>query len=359
MQRSATHGRHSRAAANMGIQPALRVLVFGITMLVGCSDGPGAPDGPSLSLVGRWGFTWKQLVAGISIVTTTMELELTQQGTTITGTRRHGLRVTVVSTGIGPIETTTVLPDVPVTGRVTGDRVSIVLDLDGDGEAITLNASAAVDRIYGDDGWQAWRWIGIPITDARARLGDTVTVSGVITLGQAELRIQHDLSYIQDRSSGIEVFGLAPGLSLIQGDSVAISGRIGRFSGELQLVARDAGGLVVRRLGRGTVPSPIFLGTSVASWSQYEGMLVESPLMGVAGIDSGLASGAYAVRVATSNGSSPLVVVGGALTPTLPYSTWLRTSANYVVTGVLGKSGTTPQVQPRSRADVQCFGLHC
>ena len=75
----------------------------------------------------------------------------------------------------------------------------------------------------------------IPIAQAEALAqGAPITVSGIVTVGQG--RFRGDNIVIQDLTGGTTVFGVGASNALQEGDSVEVTGNLGQFGGEPQVV---------------------------------------------------------------------------------------------------------------------------
>lgn len=171
---------------------------------------------------------------------------------------------------------------------------------------------------------------------------EVVVVRGVVTAGQGTFR--SDNAYIQDRSAGIQVFGVPSSLGLVPGDSVEVTGELDTFSGERELVSPS---VVV--LGTGTVPDPqLVTGAEILSDGDLQGLLlqvedVEVLSVSITGGDD------HNVSVRDANGDVFLIRVEQETG--IPSSTW-QVGQTYDVVGVLGAFSDAPQLKPRSPADV-------
>lgn len=304
----------------------------------------GSPDTLAADIAGNW-FFLHVVNGGVALGTWEAVLRLADSDGRVNGLRTHGTVEVMTSFGTQ----TRALPDVPIEGRVTGSDISLVFDVSGGG-LDTLRATVQGGRMQGTTGWSASRMFGEPIDEARVRSGDTVSVSGVVIVDQNAIRLQRDLTYVVDRFGGIEVFGLDTALSLVEGDSVEVTGVAATFAGEPQIVPPSGGRLQVRRVGTGRVPRPRFfldLSSLMAQWPGHVGTLVRTyaTVRGTAP----LANGAYSVLVGAGTGE-PIVYVGAALAQALPALCW-GSGVRREFIGVLGSFGGQPQLQLRRPQD--------
>jgi predicted extracellular nuclease len=156
---------------------------------------------------------------------------------------------------------------------------------------------------------------------------------------------------VQDRTGGIQVFGVPVSQGLVPGDSVTVSGTLGTFSGELQITTPN---LTVNRVGTGTVPAPqVITGAQLASRA-FEGSLVRvnDLVITTVGAQSTAAS-SYNVTATAPGGTTFTIRVEGR---TNLERTAFTVGAEYDVVGIAAafSSGgvTTEQLKPRSTADL-------
>jgi hypothetical protein len=184
----------------------------------------------------------------------------------------------------------------------------------------------------------------ITIEQARALpLNDPVVVRGVVTVRQGAHR--GDNIYMQDRTTGIQVFGL-PGLGLAVGDSIEVSGVMGAFNLEQQIVQPT-----VTRLGEALAPIEprAATGADVAG-IRFEGQLLRLANVEVTTVQAGTASG-YNVNMRDEAGTAFEIRVEGGLIPTIPHATW-QVGARYDLIGALGQFNGLGQLKLRSADEV-------
>ena len=180
------------------------------------------------------------------------------------------------------------------------------------------------------------------IATARAMaVGDTVTVSGIITLGEDDF--SGPIIYMQEPGAGIAVYDYdyIDSLDFNRGDSISVTGVLYEYNGLLELVSLTS----YTKLGTANVPAPVIITPGDMSES-YESMLVtiehcETDSVGV--FDDGnnymfedMMNVSFQLRV--QNGCS---LDGDAI------------AAHYhKVTGVLGEYSGTYQIMPRDSMDL-------
>ena len=177
--------------------------------------------------------------------------------------------------------------------------------------------------------------------------GSAATVEGVVTAPQGVFGAQN--IYIQDRTDGIQVFRVPTGMGLQVGDSVRVSGVLGNFNEELQLTSAEGNPLVVERLGAGTIPAPRLLTVAQFNARTYEGELVRLPEVRVDSILSGTT--AFTVVGRGPAGERIEVRVSGSGTGISRDE--FRVGSTYSITGLAGSFRGTPQLKPRTSADIE------
>ena len=106
------------------------------------------------------------------------------------------------------------------------------------------------------------------------RLGDTVTVSGIII--SPNYQTSHNSFYLQDGSSGVDIFMYGPPkFNWALGDSLTVTGTVEQYNGMTEIVALDSASWDSVSSGN-PVPDPIYLtlGQYKASPEMYEGTLI-------------------------------------------------------------------------------------
>lgn len=189
---------------------------------------------------------------------------------------------------------------------------------------------------------------GCVITIAAAKdlqLGEFVLIEGVVTVGQG--RHRDDNIYLQDATTGIQVFGVPSSVGLTEGDSVRITGDLGAFNDELQIVNPS-----VTVLGEGTVPEPELITGAELNELTHVGELVRLEGAEVVEVGSEDGLGRHNVTFEAQDGQTFQLRVEGGAVDDLPASFW-EVGARYDVTGVLGNFRGTGQIKPRTAADIE------
>lgn len=180
------------------------------------------------------------------------------------------------------------------------------------------------------------------VADARAQAqGSPVTVIGVVTVGQGTFRT--DNIYLQDPTGGIQVFGVPTGAGIAVGDSVQVSGTLGQFEGELQVVNPT-----VSTLGTGTVPAPRVITGAQLAGNAFEGQLARIEDVVVTSVGGGTSS-TFNVTGRAPDGTTVTIRVEGRTGLTRGSFT---VGSTYDVVGVLSSFRGTGQIKPRGAADV-------
>jgi hypothetical protein len=195
----------------------------------------------------------------------------------------------------------------------------------------------------------------IRIDEAKLRpLNELVNVRGIVTMALGQGRVQGDDMYIQDSSGGIKVFGASlVGTGLQVGDLVDITGNVGTFNQELQLVTPR---LNERVPGVGA-PAPRVMTTAAAA---AQGAPITRPDLGrLIRLERARLTAAFSGgggRNAPFNDGSGAVEVRiepGVIGTVADIAPRFTVNACYNVTGVIGSFNGVAQVKPRTMNDVQ------
>lgn len=187
--------------------------------------------------------------------------------------------------------------------------------------------------------------VRINVAEAAA-LGASITVAGIVTAAQGTYRANN--IYIQDPTGGMQVFGL-PALGLQLGDSIEVSGVLGQFGGELQVINPV---VAPNRKSGLPVPAPFERETGAIAAAVSAG--------GAKAADVGRLIVVRHVTVGTfasgnaniDDGSGPIQMrLDANVAGTIPTSTFDPTKC-YDITGLLGFFNGTPQLKPRGLSDV-------
>lgn len=190
-----------------------------------------------------------------------------------------------------------------------------------------------------------------PVTVAAARQQaafSSVTVDGIATVAASPTSAFGARTfYVQDATGGIMVFfnptGSAVPVEL--GDSVRISGVMNAFNRELEI---DSAVVTTLRTGA-AVPAPrVVTGAEILART-YEGELLRANDVEVVSIPTGTGA-AFNLVVRDAAGAEFQVRVAGANTGLTRAS--FAVGSRYDIIGILGSFNDTPQLKPRSQADV-------
>lgn len=192
----------------------------------------------------------------------------------------------------------------------------------------------------------------VPIAQAKQDSGAIVTIEGVVTVAPGTYRAANDNAYIQDSSAGVQLFNLDPVLGLTLGDSVRVTGRMGAFAGERQVVRIDAATLpTVVDLGAGTVPAPRLVTGAEVRARTWEGSLVTVANATLTAAPGGT-TGGYNMNFVDAAGDTFVVRIETPVATAVPRPFWTA-GAGYVITGALGSFNGTAQLKPRGPGDIQ------
>jgi predicted extracellular nuclease len=197
-----------------------------------------------------------------------------------------------------------------------------------------------------------------PLTIAEIKalpVGTEVSTRGVVTTTLGEFTSTGTPPsgnlYVQDRTGGIQVFGVPVSQGLVPGDSVTVSGTLGTFSGEIQITTPN---LVVNKVGTGTVPAPqVITGGQLASRA-FEGSLVRVNDLTINTVGAQAnANSSYNVTATAPDGTIFTIRVEGR---TNLERTAFTIGSVYDLVGIAtaftGGGVTSEQLKPRSTADL-------
>ena len=179
-------------------------------------------------------------------------------------------------------------------------------------------------------------------------VGTTVTISGIVMAQPG--RYRNDNLFLQDPTGGIQVFGVSAALGLLEGDSIEITGEIGVFNQQVQIVSPR----VAQNIRRGAEVYPAIVRTTeqLAATSNPlaadVGKLVKVQKVALTNVPAGTAAGNATMN--DGSGAAQLRLDGNAAT-NIGWSAF-QTGRCYDITGILGFFSGAIQLQPRSSADV-------
>jgi len=194
----------------------------------------------------------------------------------------------------------------------------------------------------------------VTITAAKAALNTVVVIEGVVTAGRATFN--NNNAYIQDATSGIQIFNLPLSLSLTVGEAVRVQGRSTTFSGENELVnnVTPTDSLRLTKLGAGATPAPRVITGAEFLARTFEGQLIRLLDVTINTVGTPGGSGTYTVN-GTAPDASAIVIfmqapVGAVPTPAATYIV----GTHYDLTGIAVPFGTpsVAEIKPRGAADV-------
>lgn len=206
-------------------------------------------------------------------------------------------------------------------------------------------------------GEQAYRTLAarngcvIRIADAEAKAqGEIVTIYGVISAEPGTFR--SDNFYIQDGSGGMQVFGFTnpANLTLMRGDSVEVSGTLGQFNTELQLVSSPRVG-VTKVTGTPPVADTMTIEEVLAvalPTGRQVGMLITIRKVSVGAFGTG--SSGINAPITDATGAMEMRLEGGAMTRI--GAARFQAGQCYDITGILGHFNALKQIKPRDLNDV-------
>lgn len=180
----------------------------------------------------------------------------------------------------------------------------------------------------------------------QAAVGASVTIAGVVTAQPGRYRAANDNLFMQDATTGIQVFGVPTSLGLQEGDSIEVTGIIGAFNTQLQITTPR----VAPNIKRGTpVPDPVQVTTGQLAATTNPlaanvGRLVTVRRVSVGAFVSGNAP------MDDGSGSAQVRLDGNAATTI--GTTRFVTGRCYDITGIVGFFNNATQLQPRGAFDV-------
>ncbi|HEX3928122.1 MAG TPA: SdrD B-like domain-containing protein [Gemmatimonadales bacterium] len=192
------------------------------------------------------------------------------------------------------------------------------------------------------------------IASAKTALNDTVTVEGIVTAGRGTFRV--DNAYIEDGTSGTQIFNLPLSLTLNVGDAVRVHGKMVLFSNENELENNisPTDSLKVTKLGPGGAPAPkVITGVQFLART-FEGELVTLQNVAIVTVGTAGGTGTYTVTGTTPDNSTVTIFMsaptGAVPTPAATYAV----GSHYDITGIAVPFGTpaSAELKPRGAADV-------
>ncbi|MGH7581726.1 MAG: SdrD B-like domain-containing protein [Gemmatimonadales bacterium] len=192
----------------------------------------------------------------------------------------------------------------------------------------------------------------LPIATAKLNLNDTVTVVGVVTAGRGTFRT--DNGYIQDSTSGVQIFNLPSNLTINLGDTVRVHGKMVVFSGENEIEnnAAPADSIRVTVIGSGPAPLPrVVTGTEFAART-FEGELVKLADVTIVTVGTASGSGTYTVTGTAEDGTAVTIFMSAPTGSVPPPATTYTVGHQYDIAGIASVFTSTAELKPRGAADV-------
>lgn len=189
----------------------------------------------------------------------------------------------------------------------------------------------------------------VRIDQAEAEVeGSAVTVAGIVTAAQGTYR--SDNIYIQDRSGGIQVFGLPSNLGLRLGDSIEVSGTLGSFGTDLQIISPRVAPNV--RSGAQVPAATVSTTGALAAAGSNVKAKVFGTIVTVRKVTVGAFTSGGGRNADIDDGSGAIQVrLDGNVLSAVPTTTF-QSGRCYDITGLLGIFNGGVQLKPRSLADV-------
>ena len=187
--------------------------------------------------------------------------------------------------------------------------------------------------------------VRINVAEATA-LGTAITVAGIVTARQGTYR--NDNIYIQDPTGGMQVFGL-PALNLQLGDSIEVSGALGQFGGELQVINPV---VAPNRKTGVPVPDPFQRTTGAVAAAVAAGGARTADIGRLLVVRRASVGGFTSGNASLNDGSGAIQIrLDGNVAGTIPTTRFDATKC-YDIIGILGFFNGTPQLKPRTPTDV-------
>jgi DNA/RNA endonuclease YhcR with UshA esterase domain len=190
----------------------------------------------------------------------------------------------------------------------------------------------------------------IPIAQAEALAqGAPITVTGIVTVAQG--RFRGDNIVIQDLTGGTTVFGVGAANAFQEGDSIEVTGNLGQFGGEPQVV-NPIFTTVKRGVGAVEARERTVAQTNTAGpFSADVGRLIVYRNVRVTGLTSATdRDGTISQTVDGTTSTIALRLDGNALT-TIGVTAFDPTKC-YDLTGILSNFSGSAQLKPRMPTDV-------
>ena len=180
-------------------------------------------------------------------------------------------------------------------------------------------------------------------------VGTTVTISGIVMAQPG--RFRNDNLYLQDPTGGLQVFGVPASLGIVEGDSIEVTGEIGVFNQQVQIVSPR----IAQNIKHGVALYPAVERTTLQlseinnPLATDVGKLVVVRKVSLTNVPTGTSSGNATIN--DGSGAAQMRLDGNAAS-SIGWATFVSGKC-YDITGILGFFNGAIQLQPRSSADVQ------
>ncbi len=190
----------------------------------------------------------------------------------------------------------------------------------------------------------------VSIATAKGKTNDTTTVEGVVTATRGTFRT--DNGYIEDATSGIQIFNLPSTLNLSLGDLVIVHGKVAVFSGESELENNGSTDSIrVTVVGHGAPPAPRVTTGADFLARTFEGELLTLQNVTVLTVGTPSGSGTYTVTGTADDGSAVTIFMS-APTGAVPGPALFTVGSTYDITGIATPFSGSAELKPRGASDV-------
>lgn len=192
------------------------------------------------------------------------------------------------------------------------------------------------------------------IAAAKLVVNDTVTVRGAVTATRGTFNVAN--AYIQDNTSGIQIFNLPLALSLSLGDSLIVHGKVAVFNGEAEITNNIAivDSIKVLKVATGPIVAPkVITGAQFLSRT-FEGQLITVQNVTINTVGNAGGTGTYTVTGTAPDGSPMTIFMSAPTGAVPPPAATFTAGSRYDLTGIAVPFGTpsVAEIKPRGAADV-------
>jgi DNA/RNA endonuclease YhcR with UshA esterase domain len=191
------------------------------------------------------------------------------------------------------------------------------------------------------------------IADAKKISNDTVTVEGIVTAAPGTFNTAKSNAYIEDATSGVQIFNLPSTLNLSLGDAVRVHGKMTVFSGENEITNNgNTDSISVTKLGPGGTPAPRVVTGAQFLARTYEGQLVTLQNVAIATVGTAGSTGTYTVTGTTPDGSTITIFMSAPAGAVPASATTFVVGNKYNITGIASVFSNAAELKPRGASDV-------